>query len=352
MGILRAGHRTTREIAAHSRAALDRPLEHPGELWTAVASDEALLLGAFQRDAGFPAASPHLWRGSGGPAVRMGPGSIHVALALSHPGALVACDEKRIVNRSVRPLLRALTRVGATAHFFGRDWVSVDHRPAAWVGFAHDATTRRTLFEAFVAVRTPFHTGPSPSFLGKSPGTLEELVGKAMDSLRVVDAIVEAYVAAWAVAPIERAVPGTPSVEREQANDRATAPSGQREQANDRATAPSGQREQANDRATAPSGEREQANDRPWTATVEEAIGALGAGLDADGVFRVGGDLLVSRDALARLEARAPHVLDDALGALIDETLAAPGVALDGVRSLASVRDVILRARAPRPARP
>jgi hypothetical protein len=310
MGILRAGHRTTREIAAHSRAALDRPLEHPGELWIAVASDEALLLGAFQRDAGFPAANPHLWRGSGGPAVRMGPGSIHVALALSHPGALVACDEKRIVNRSVRPLLRALTRVGATAHFFGRDWVSVHHRPAAWVGFAHDATTRRTLFEAFVAVRTPFHSGPSPSFLGKSPGTLEELVGKAMDSLRVVDAIVEAYVAAWAVAPIERAVPG------------------------------------------APSGEREQANDRPWTATVEEAIGALGAGLDADGVFRVGGDLLVSRDALARLEARAPHVLDDALGALIDETLAAPGVALDGVRSLASVRDVILRARAPRSSRP
>jgi hypothetical protein len=324
MGILRAGHRTTREIAAHSRAALDRALEHAGELWTAVASDEALLLGAFQRDAGFPAGSPHLGRGSGGPAVRMGPGSIHVALALSHPGALVACDEKRIVNRSVRPLLRALTRVGATAHFFGRDWVSVHHRPAAWVGFAHDATTRRTLFEAFVAVRTPFHTGPSPSFLGKSPGTLEELVGKAMDSLRVVDAIVEAYVAAWAVAPIERAVPG----------------------------APSGELEQADDRAMAPSGELEQADDRPWTATVEEAIGALGAGLDADGVFRVGGDLLVSRDALARLEARAPHVLDDALGALIDETLAAPGVALDGVRSLASVRDVILRARAPRSSRP
>jgi hypothetical protein len=332
MGILRAGHRTAREIAAHSRAALDRPLEHPGELWTAVAGDEALLLGAFQRDAGFPQASPRLKRGSGGPAVRMGPGSIHVALALSHPGALVPCDEKRIVNRSVRPLLRALTRVGATAQFFGRDWISVDHRPAAWVGFAHDATTRRTLFEAFVAVRTPFHTGPSPSFRGKEPGTLEELVGRAIDPGRVVDAIVEAYVAAWAVAPVERAVPGPPS--------------GEREQANDRARAGSGEREQANDRAKAPSGELEHASDPPWTATVEEAIGTLGAGLDADGVFRVGGDLLVSRDALARLEARAPHVLDEALGALIDETLAAPGVALDGVRSLASVRDVILRARA------
>ena len=42
----------------------------------------------------------------------------------------------------------------------------------------------------------------------------------------------------------------------------------------------------------------------PWAAVVEEAIGIVGAGHDARGVFRVGGDLLVSRDALARLEAR------------------------------------------------
>jgi hypothetical protein len=303
MSILRAGDRDAREIAAHSSAALDRPLAQPGELWIAVARDEAQLIGAFQRGAGLPDEGPRLRRGSGGPAVRLGPGTVHVALALAHPGAIVPCDEKRIVNRSVRPLLRALTRVGALAHFFGRDWVSVDHRPAAWVGFAHDATTRRTLFEAFVAVQAPFHSTASRSFLGKVPGSLQEIVGKAIEPKRVVDAIVEAYVAAWTVAPVETALPD------------------------------------------APPGEREQANDLPWAATVDEAIGPLGAGPDPRGVFRVGGDLLVSRDALARLEARAPHVPDDALGALVDETLAAPGVALDGVRSLTSVRDVILRAR-------
>jgi hypothetical protein len=303
MGILRAGHRSAREIAAHSRAALDRPLAQPGELWTAVARDEGLLLGAFQREADSPVAAPRVRRGSGGPAVRIGPGTVHVALALAHPGALIACDEKRIVNRSVRPLLRALTRVGALAHFFGRDWVSVHHRPAAWVGFAHDAMTRRTLFEAFVAVRAPFQVTARPSFLGRSPGTLEEILGKEIDPQRIADAIVEAYVAAWAVVGAETALP------------------------------------------EAPPEEREPASALPWTATVEEAIGTLGAGPDARGVFRVGGDLLVSRDALARLEARAPHVPDDQIGPLVDETLAAPGVALDGVRSLTSVRDVILGAR-------
>jgi hypothetical protein len=343
MGILRAGHRSAREIASHSRAALDRPLAQPGELWTAIARDDGVLLGAFQRDASVPvtAAAAARWRrGSGGPAVRLGPDTVHVALALTHPGALTACDEKRIVNRSVRPLLRALTRVGATAHFFGRDWVSVLHRPAAWVGFAHDATTRRTLFEAFVAVRAPFHLAERPSFLGKSPGTLEAIVGKAIEPQRIVDAVVEAYVAAWAVAPVETATPEPLPPDRPQADDRASPASPSPERAS---AGPHRDRPQADDR---PHEGPESAEDPPWAATVEEAIGTLGAGPDALGVFRIGGDLLVSRDALARLEARSPQVPDDALGALVDELLAAPGVALDGVRSLMSVRDVIALGRA------
>ncbi len=313
MGILRAGDRSAHDIAAHSRGALDRALGYPGELWTAVTRDEALVLGAFQRSAGLPDGIPRVQRGSGGPTVRIGPGTVHVALALAHPGALTPCDEKRIVNRAVRPLLRALTRTGALAHFFGRDWVSVQHRPAAWVGFAHDATTHRTLFEAFVAVRTPFHVTDRPAFLGKAPGTLEEILGKPIEAGRLVDAIVNAYVASWAVTPVESAPPTAPAP------------------------------------ATT---DRQHADDLPWAATATEVIGPLGAGPDSRGVFRIGGDLLVSRDALARLEAAAPQTPDEALGTLVDETLAAPGVALDGVRSLTSVRDVIARGRAPRSSRP
>src|SRR5262249_31792393 len=151
---------------------------------------------------------------------------------------------------------------------------------------------------------TPFHVADRPSFLGKAPGTLAEIVGKAIEPQRLVDAIVDAYVASWGVAPVD-AVP-LPS----------------------------------------PAEDRQPADDLPGAATVEEAMGVLGAGPDARGAFRVGGDLLVSRDALARLEAAAPQVPEEGLGALVDETLAAPGVALDGVRSLESLRDVIARARA------
>jgi hypothetical protein len=312
IGVIRAGERSARELAAHSRAALDRPLAEPAEIWVAVAHDEAVLVGAFQRGAEMPPEWPLLRRGSGGPEVRVAPGTVHVALALAHPGALRGlADEKRIVNRAVRPLLRALAKTGSLAHFFGRDWVSVAHRPVAWVGFAHDAASRRTLFEAFVGVRTPFALGPRASFLGKAVAALESLRAPPLDSPgstaeRLASAIVDAYVA--------------------QAGGEA------------RDLAPA-------DLAAADSvAGDDPRSDPPWAATREEAIGLVGAGPDARGVLRVGGDLLVSRDALARLEQRLPGAAPADIPRVVDETLAAPGVALDGVKSLASIADVVARA--------
>jgi hypothetical protein len=303
LGIIRADSRSVVELAAHSRTALDRPLAHPAELWVAVARDDALLLGAFQRGRGMPDAWPLSRRGSGGPEVLVGPGTVHVALALAHPGVVVPCDESRIVNRAVRPLLRALTKTARLAHFFGRDWVSVAHRPAAWVGFAHDAGTRRTLFEAFVAVRTSFAVANRPSFLGKPHGTLEAIAGRALDPQGIADAVVDAYLAAYNAEPVEVPVP-----------------------------------------SAAPASDDLRA-DPPWAATSEEAIGTIGAGPDAAGVFRVGGDLLVSRDALAELEERVANAPDADIGRIVDETLRRPGVALDGVASLASVAEVVREGR-------
>ena len=278
-------------LAAQSRAALDRTLRCHAELWVAIAEDHAVVLGAFQRGIGLPEGLPLVRRGSGGAEVRVAPGTVHVLLALESPSALVSCDEKRIVNRYVRPLLRALTRTGHLAHYFGRDWVSVDRRPIASVGFAHDASTGRTAFEAFVAVNAPFALRARPSFLGKAPGTLP-----GADPARLAEAIAEAYGRDAEPVPLE----------------------------------PAG----------APSAVGDLRADPPWAATREEAIGIVGAGPDAGGAFRVGGDLLVSRDALARLEERVVVPGAD-IARAVDDTLAAGGVALDGVRSLASIRDVV-----------
>jgi hypothetical protein len=296
LGVVRAGAQPAAVLAAQSRAVLDRALRCPAELWLAIASDDATVLGAFQRGDGMPREATLLRRGSGGAEVRVATGTVHVLVALQAPSALVPCDEKRIVNRYVRPLLRGLTRCGHLAHHFGRDWVSVGKEPVASVGFAHDASTGRAAFEAFVAVGAPFALRARPSFLGKRPAAL---VGA--DPLRLLEAIAAAYAeGADVVALAEPDVPETGDDSRA---------------------------------------------DPPWAATHEEVIGLLGAGRDAQGVFRVGGDLLCSRDALARLEAGATATSAD-IGELVDRTLGARGVALDGVRSLASVRDVVTAALA------
>ena len=296
-------------IAARSAGELDRELAYPAELRVSVLADEALILGAFGR-LSTEQAPPRTVarRGSGGPPVWVGPGTIHVTLSLANPGALVPCDEKRIVNRYVRALLRAITTHSKTqAHFFGRDWVSLAHQPVAWVGFGHDASSKRTLFEAFVAVRRPFAPADHASFLGREPTTLEALSGRHIDPRALAESIAEAYGrgAQIVLLPDADGVTGSLACEASRVDD------------------------------------------LPWQATRQEAIGVVGAGRDSQGVFRVGGDLLVSRDSLARLEARvagSPRLSADDIGRIVDETLAAPGVALDGVRSLASIRDIIAEA--------
>jgi hypothetical protein len=319
-----AGPAGAAETAARSRALLDRPLSAAAELWVATVAEEACVLGAFQRAAQLGARPPGLIvrRGSGGPEVLVGPGTVHVALALAHPAALLPCDEKRIVNRHVRPLLRALAAVGSPAAFFGRDWISVAKHPAGWVGFAHDSATRRTVFEAFIAVTSPFAHPERPSFLGKAPGTLQTLTGRVSDPARVAGAVAQAYAAIGESETGDAEETTLPQ------------PDG---------TSPASPGRGRNLAATSPASPG--LEDPAWAATCDEAIGTLGAGPDAGGVFRIGGDLLVSRDALTRLETRVAGEPEDEIGRIVDETLAVGGVALDGVRSLASVRDVIVRAR-------
>ena len=305
-------------VLAASRLALAHAasMPHDAELWVSASEDTALALGAFQRAPGIVAlggsdaalAMPRARRGSGGPAVVLAPGTVHVALVLARADALTDCDAPRLVNRYVRPLLQALTRAGFLAHYFGRDWISVARRPAAWIGFAHDATTGCAVVEAFVATRTSFAPEPGrASFLGKAPVTLEEIAGHHVPAAALVTAIGGAYAKAYGrevalVGPLPEALSSEPALEE----------------------------------------------DPPWRATVEEVIGTLGAGADARGVLRVGGDLMASADAIAALEralAKAPDATDAELARLVDDALGAPGVTVAGVRERASVVEVIRRAR-------
>lgn len=304
------------ELAAISRSALDRPLVHAAELVVGVPSDEAVVLGSTQRlsEVAVDVSMRIARRGSCGAEAAVGPGTVWLQLALANPGALVACEPGRLLNRYLRPLLRALTRVGARAHYFDRDWVSASHgsakAPVALVAFAHDSTTGRALVEALVAVSTPFAVRARATFLGKAPLTLRALgVDPDVDAGRVAGAVIDAYASAYGNAGL----PG----------DRAFG------------------------RILAPASELDDPrSEPPWAATREEAIGLVGAGRDRDGRVRIGGELMVSRDALARLEreveAASSHGAIDAarLDRAVD-ALAAENVAILGVRSLRSLREVI-----------
>ena len=147
----------------------------------------------------------------------------------------------------------------------------------------------------------PFASPDRASFLGRAPATLEALAARPVDPHILAQATIDAY-------------------GREAAPDELPWVAG-------------------------PAEDLDLGEDPPWAATAQEAIGIVGAGPDATGRFRVGGDLLVSRDALAGLESRLAAAPDAEVARAVDEALGATGVALDGVRTLDSVRDVILRAR-------
>jgi hypothetical protein len=308
---------STEQIASLGAVALEGDLAGDAELSVHGLDREALVLGAFQRASSVAAdPRPMVGRVSGGPVVAVGRGTLHVVLALAKIDALEPCTPRQIVNRHVRPLLRALTASGATARFFGRDWIDVKSRPTAWVGFAHDTVTGRAVLEAFIAVSSPFAVHPRAAYLGKEPGTLDAILGRSFDPPRIATAIRKAYEEAWGERLALRAPEPTGSI--------APPPLG----------AP----------PPPPVPPTSMPDEPAWAATVDEAIGLVAAGRDRHGVLRVGGDLLASRDAIARLEARVVGAAPEAIAAIVTEELGDPRVALDGVKSLDSVRDVLARA--------
>jgi hypothetical protein len=265
------------EICALSRALLDRALGAPGALEIVVSTSEALTRGAWGIDADCTDV-----RGGGGTKVAIGEGDIYVGLALDKSNALVAdCDPPRLMNRHVRPLLRALAKAGTKAMYGGRDFIAVKGERVGWVGFQHSAETQRAAFEAIVPGSTP---------------ELRQLIS-------------DAYRAAYGDLVSSRSGlrPDTPELASSAARPSAR---------------------------TSTSTSTPTSNSTPTWIVDHDAIGAVAIAFDS-GRFRVGGDFYASREIVPRLEraldaARSMEDVDRA----IEDVCTTSDVVLEGLKSL------------------
>lgn len=133
---------------------------------------DALSIGCFDRPisppplARPPAPTTFVRRETGGKSANVGPGLVRVLVRFamdtpapegSREGPLFVPDAPRILNRAVRPLLRALRKLTPLVHYFGRDVISVRidgaRHDIAAVGFAHDGATGQGVLEALLSVR-------------------------------------------------------------------------------------------------------------------------------------------------------------------------------------------------------
>ncbi|APR85409.1 Hypothetical protein A7982_10758 [Minicystis rosea] len=138
-----------RERPLAEALGLGRPLlaqaETSGRAWltASLVHGPAVVLGASQRagrvvrlDACAAAGTTVLRRATAGTAVYIDGRALLWTLSLPRVAALAPDATMRtLLNRNVRGFLKGLQRGGALAHYFGREWLSVRHRPAAVIGF-------------------------------------------------------------------------------------------------------------------------------------------------------------------------------------------------------------------------
>jgi hypothetical protein len=147
----------------------------PIVIYAASMRGDARLLGAYQRveDALAGSHGNVQRRTTGGPLVVGGDGTLYLALGLRRADSLMECPRDRVLNRNVRPILAALRALGADAHYFGRDFVSVDRRPAGFLGWAREREGA-VLVEVVLGTERSF--APRDDELGVRPET--RMLGK------------------------------------------------------------------------------------------------------------------------------------------------------------------------------
>ena len=199
---------TVARALSRAPGLLDAVRDGVPRLSVALTRGEAVVLGSRQRAgrvvdlaACEAMGVPVLRRATTGTAASLRGNGILWTLALPRVDALLPDATLRtLLNRNVRLLLSGLTRAGATAGYFGREWVAVRHCPAAVLGY--DVTDDgRVLVEALIGwsndLALPKGTA-APEELRvdrwrmKQPVALGACVGEGWSPLRVAETLVAA----------------------------------------------------------------------------------------------------------------------------------------------------------------
>jgi lipoate-protein ligase A len=185
----------------------------PVWVYAASLAGDARAIGAYQHDEDALAQAvresiPLHRRATGGPAAVMGEGVLYAALALADASALMECPRDRVLNRNVRPFLAAMRKLGGAAHYFGREALSLDRRPAGLLGWTR-ASDGAVLIELVLGVeRAAFVPDDelglpiADRLLGKAPIVVRDAM-PAFTPRAFAEALVEACGAMAGLEPLE-----------------------------------------------------------------------------------------------------------------------------------------------------
>jgi hypothetical protein len=267
---------------------------------------------------------------TGGRVFPLGDGFAGIVLAVPHGGALVndaMLAPHQIPNRYVRGLLGALEGIGVAAYYPGRDRVTIDGRTVAALGFEVEPDGA-TLIEMSVALgrsfaevsmfadrADPAGVVPMEIVLPEQGASVAEITERAPSGDEMAGALASGYATRLGVeVAIDDAIVAAP------ADDPAWLEAGRLASNLDR-----------------------HARARDMLGVVEVHAERSG---DRVADLRIGGDLIAPSTTMARLEAalRGAPVAREVLRARVAEVLAAPGAFVLGVRSPATIADLVAEA--------
>jgi hypothetical protein len=259
-------------------------------LVSALASGEALVLGALQREDTLRQRSPARFDGSvlrrrttGTEAQLAGPVLYH-ALALPRVDALFPdASARTLLNRNLRALLRGYAAAGVPLRYFGTEVLALLGRPVALVGYDQTASGA-VLIELLIGLESPCVV--RSALKREPPASLSEISRSSLAPFELLQTAVKGVVERLAATAVDIALPALPQAAALEA--------------------------------------------LPLPASVAIPLGVVEA-VTAPRV-RITGDLLVSTAALSRVEALAGFAL--ANGRPFTDEVLEPlrGAALDGAR--------------------